>query len=127
MTHAMPVPVVSRPEASKMTQVAPAPPSKALKAAPERDAPKLLQQPQQAAQPVVSLPARTSVSADISVTSRGVQAALPPPEAPAAAAALLPAPKERTPRKAGRSDTQVTYLRLACMAGRCALVASLRM
>ncbi|CAL5223266.1 g5752 [Coccomyxa viridis] len=106
ITHAMPAPVLDRPKASKVTQAAPALPSKALTAAPERDTPKLLQQPQQAAQPVASLPARTSATADISVTSRGVQAALPPPEAPAAAA-LLPAPKGRVPKKAGRSDTQV--------------------
>ena len=124
MTHAMPAPVLDRPEAAKTTQAAPAPPSKALKAAPERGAPKLLQPPQQAAQPVASLPARTSATADISVTSRGIQAALPPPEAPAAAA-LLPAPKQPLRKIAGRSDTQVTYVKHTRMVRRCMLLAML--
>ena len=105
-----------------MTQAAPAPALEEVKAPQvtdslktrEKESVKLLKQPEHASEPVASLPARTSATANISMTSRGVQAALPPAVAPAAAA-LLPAPKNPVQRQAGRSDTQVE----PCQAVRC--------
>lgn len=116
VTQATPALTLDRPKAIQVTEAAPPQASEALQAPHGQDSSKLLQEPQQAAQPVASLPARTSATADTSMKSRGTQAALPPAEAPAATA-LLPSPREPVPRKAGRSDTQVSHRLLTCTVG----------